>query len=170
MDVIKGRVLKYGDNINTDLIIPGKYLVLTSPAELAAHAMEGLDPQFPAKIKEYGVVVAGRNFGCGSSREHAPIALKHAGVKCILAESFARIFFRNAVNLGLPVLECRGVSERFDEGDEVRVSLAEGLVENLTKGLTLKTKPLPSFLLKILEAGGLMAYVESQLGGRNENL
>ncbi|HID18810.1 TPA: 3-isopropylmalate dehydratase, partial [Candidatus Bathyarchaeota archaeon] len=121
--IFEGKALKCGDNVDTDAIIPGKYLVLTRPEELAAHALEGLNPEFPSKIGEFTVLVAGRNFGCGSSREHAPLALKHAGVKCVLAESFARIFFRNAVNLGLPVLECQGVSSRIIEGDSLKVNL-----------------------------------------------
>lgn len=168
--IFEGKALKCGDNVDTDAIIPGKYLVLTSPEELAAHALEGLNPGFPRKIGEFDILVAGRNFGCGSSREHAPLALKHAGVKCVLAESFARIFFRNAVNLGLPVLECQGVSGRVVEGDSLKVNLREGLVENLSRGFTLKAKPLPGFLLKILELGGLTAYVEARLGGEYENL
>jgi len=162
--ILEGKALKYGDNINTDLIIPGKYLILTSPAELAAHAMEGGGPEFPRKIREHGILVAGRNFGCGSSREHAPLALKHAGTRCILAESFARIFFRNSVNLGLPVLECPGISRQVSTGDLLKVNLAEGYVENSTRGVRLKAKAFPDFLLKILERGGLMAYVEARLG------
>jgi 3-isopropylmalate/(R)-2-methylmalate dehydratase small subunit len=161
--IIEGKVLKYGDNVDTDLILPGKYLTLTDPQELAAHAMEGLDSDFHVKIKEAGILVAGRNFGCGSSREHAPIALKYAGVKCILAESFARIFFRNAVYIGLPVLECQGISRQVLEGDFLTVNLGEGLVENKSRNVKLKAKPLPDFLLKILRLGGLMPYIDSQL-------
>ena len=161
--IIEGKALKYGDNIDTDLILPGKYLTLTDPQELASHAMEGLDPEFNAKIKDFGILVVGRNFGCGSSREHAPLALKHAGVKCILAESFARIFFRNAVCVGLPVLECQGISSQTSEGDLLVVNLAEGQVENRTRNVTFKAKPLPDFFLKILKLGGLMPYIDSQL-------
>jgi len=163
--IFEGKALKCGDDVDTDAIIPGKYLVLTRPEELAAHALEGLSPELPGKIREFGILVAGRNFGCGSSREHAPLALKYAGVKCVLAESFARIFFRNAVNLGLPVLECKNVSSRIEEGDGLKVNLREGVIEDLSRGFTLKAKPLPGFLLKILELGGLMAYVETRLGG-----
>ena len=163
--IFEGKALKCGDNVDTDAIIPGRYLVLTRPEELAAHALEGLDPKLPARLRDFEILVAGRNFGCGSSREHAVLALKHAGVKCVVAESFARIFFRNSVNLGLPVLECGGISSRTMEGDRLRINLREGLVENLSQGFTLKAKPLPGFLLKILELGGLLAYVEERLGG-----
>jgi len=115
--MISGKVVKFADNINTDVIFPGKYMVLTDPTDIAKHAMEGLDPDFTKKAREGVVVVAGKNFGCGSSREHAPIALKYSGVKCVLAESFARIFYRNAINIGLPVLECIGISRKVEEGD-----------------------------------------------------
>jgi len=122
--MISGKAIKYGDNVNTDVIIPAKYLVLTlDPTELAKHAMEGLDPMFFKKAQGGAIIVAGKNFGCGSSREEAPLALKHAGVKCVLAESFARIFYRNAINLGVPVLECPGISGKVEDGDELMVNL-----------------------------------------------
>ncbi len=156
---IHGRAVKYGDDVNTDVIIPGKYLTSTDPKELAEHAMEGLDPSFTEKVKDMNIIVAGRNFGCGSSREQAPLALKHSGVKCILAENFARIFFRNAINIGLPVLESKGISENVDEGDELRVNLSVGVVENLSKKEVLQVTPLPDFLLKILDQG-LIEYVK----------
>lgn len=156
---IHGRAVKYGDDVNTDVIIPGKYLTSTDPKELAEHAMEGLDPSFTEKVKDMNIIVAGRNFGCGSSREQAPLALKHSGVKCILAENFARIFFRNAINIGLPVLESKGISENVDEGDELRVNLSAGVVENLSKKEVLQVTPLPDFLLEILDQG-LIEYIK----------
>lgn len=156
---IHGRAVKYGDDVNTDVIIPGKYLTSTDPKELAEHAMEGLDPSFTEKVKDMNIIVAGRNFGCGSSREQAPLALKYSGVKCILAENFARIFFRNAINISLPVLESKGISENVDEGDELRVNLSAGVVENLSKKEVLQVTPLPDFLLEILDQG-LIEYVK----------
>jgi len=158
---IRGRVIKYGDDVNTDIIIPGKFLVLTDPGELAAHAMEGLDAEFQGKVRERKIVVAGRNFGCGSSREQAPIALKHAGVQCVLAESFARIFYRNAINIGLPVLECEGISARVRDGDELRVNPRLGLVEDVSLVLRFKAIPVPDFLLEIMEKG-LVEYIKTR--------
>lgn len=160
---VEGRALKFGDNVNTDLILPGKYLVLTRPEDLAAHAMEGIDPEFLGKAREYGLVVAGVNFGGGSSREHAALALKHAGVRCVVAESFARIFFRNAVNTGLPVVVCPGVGSKVEEGDWLEVELEKGLVVNRSKGgETLKAKPFPGFLLEILKNGGLIPHLNKK--------
>ncbi|RLF16518.1 MAG: 3-isopropylmalate dehydratase small subunit [Thermoprotei archaeon] len=160
---LRGKVLKYGDNIDTDVIIPGKYLIHIEPEELAKHAMEGIDPSFPEKAKEGCILVAGRNFGCGSSREQAPVALKHAGVKAVVAESFARIFYRNAVNVGLPVIVCPQATSLFNEGDEAEVDLKEGLVKNLTTGAKAEFKPLPPMLLEILSAGGLVEYMKRRL-------
>jgi len=159
LKIIEGRVLKYGDNINTDVIYPGKYLVFTQPEEMAKHVMEGLDPEFPQKIKDYGLVVAGKNFGCGSSREHAPQSLKYAGCKCVLAESFARIFFRNAINIGLPIIECKGIYSKTDNGDKLQIDMERGIIKNLTKNEELKFKPFPEFLLKIFKSGGLIEYL-----------
>src|SRR5512143_2196183 len=130
---INAKVIKFGNNIDTDVILPGKWLSLIDPNELAKHAMEGLDPSFPQKAKGGVIVVGGKNFGCGSSREQAPLALKYAGVQCVLAESFARIFYRNSINIGLPVIECKGISQAFNEGDEVAVGLEEGKIQNLSK-------------------------------------
>lgn len=161
--VISGKVVKFGDNVDTDVILPGKYLVLINPEELAQHAMEGLDPNFPEKAKSGPIMVAGRNFGCGSSREQAPLALKHAGVKCVLAESFARIFFRNAINIGLPVLECRNVASKIDEGDEIAVNLETGKIRNLAKNTILITAQLPSFILEILSDGGLIENLRRKI-------
>jgi len=164
--IIEGKALKFGDDINTDLIFPGRYLTLTKPEELAKCAMVGADPDFPEKVKSYGVVVAGRNFGCGSSREHAPRALKYAGVKCILAESFARIFFRNAINIGLPILECRGVHSAVNEDDLLAIDMKKGVVEDHSTGKTLKAKPFPNFLIKIIDNGGLIEHINAEVKQR----
>ncbi|MEE8569978.1 MAG: 3-isopropylmalate dehydratase small subunit [Candidatus Bathyarchaeia archaeon] len=161
---IQGKVIKYGNNVNTDVIIPSKYLVLTDPFALAAHAMEALDSDFSQKIKERKIVVAGRNFGCGSSREQAPIALKYAGITCIVADSFARIFYRNAINIGLPLLECDGISAQIHDGDELRVNLEKGLIEDVSQGLRFNAVPIPSFLMAILEKG-LVDYIKSKRSG-----
>ncbi len=155
---LRGKVIKYGEDVNTDVIIPSKYLVYTDPNDLARYAMEGIDSSFLKKVKDRHIVVATRNFGCGSSREQAPIALKYAGVKAIVAESFARIFYRNAVNIGLPVLECLGVAEAIEDGDEIEVDVSSGVVRNITKGKTLNGNPTPKFLLKIMTKG-LVKYV-----------
>lgn len=160
--IFEGRALKYGDAVNTDVIFPGKFMALTKPDEMASAAMFGVDPDFPKKIKDYGIVVAGRNFGCGSSREHAPIAMKYAGTKCILAESFARIFFRNSVNIGLPILECRGIHAKVNQGDLVLADLSTGVIVNKTTGESIKAKPIPEFLQKILNSGGLIDYVNAK--------
>ena len=162
--IIQGKVIKYGNNVNTDVIIPSKYLVLTDPFALAAHAMEALDSDFSQKTKERKIVVAGRNFGCGSSREQAPIALKYAGITCIVADSFARIFYRNAINIGLPLLECDGISAQIHDGDELRVNLEKGLIEDVSQGLRFNAVPIPSFLMAILEKG-LVDYIKSKRSG-----
>ncbi len=147
------RAWKFGDDVDTDAIIPGRFLIINDPAELAKHAFEGVRPDF--KPSPGDVVVAGENFGCGSSREHAPLALKGAGIKCVIAKSFARIFFRNAINIGLPMLECRD-ADRISDGDVLEV---EGdTIKNLTKGETYRTAPLPEFLEEIVRAGGLIEY------------
>lgn len=162
--MISGKAIKYGDNVNTDVIIPAKYLVLTlDPTELAKHAMEGLDPTFFKRAQGGAIIVAGKNFGCGSSREEAPLALKHAGVKCVLAESFARIFYRNAINLGVPVLECSGVSSKVEDGDELMVNLEAGIIENRSKGLTLRATQLPEFIMEILNDGGLIEHLRKRI-------
>jgi len=161
MDAIQGKALKYGDGVNTDVIIPGKYLIYTDYKELAKHAMEGIDPNFLKKLGERKIIVAGTNFGCGSSREQAPIALKYAGVQCILADSFARIFYRNAINIGLPILECERISDNVDDGDELRIDFKGGSVEDISKRTKLKTNPVPDFLLKIMEKG-LIEYMKDK--------
>ncbi|UCE15759.1 MAG: 3-isopropylmalate dehydratase small subunit [Candidatus Bathyarchaeota archaeon] len=161
--MISGKAIKYGNNVNTDVILPGKYLILTlDPMELAKHAMEGLDPLFFRKAQGGAIIVAGRNFGCGSSREEAPLALKHAGVSCVLAESFARIFYRNAINLGLPVLECSGVSGKVEDGDELVVNLGTGTIKNRSKNLTLRATQLPEFVMEILGDGGLIEHLRKR--------
>jgi len=160
---VSGKTVKYGDNINTDLIIPGRYLILTDPLEMAKHAMEGLDPSFTQKSQGGVVMVVGHNFGSGSSREQAPIALKYAGVKCIIAKSFARIFYRNAINLGVPVLEVEDLWERVDEGDVLKVNLEKGLITNTTKGFSISTQPLPPFILELIEKGGLLNKLREML-------
>ena len=156
---LRGKVVKYGEDVNTDVIIPSKYLAYTNPNDLARYAMEGIDPSFVEKAKERQIIVAGKNFGCGSSREQAPIALKYAGVKGIVAESFARIFYRNAVNIGLPVLECLGIAKAVEDGDEIEADVGTGVVRNITKGKTLQGNSTPEFLLKIMEKG-LVQYVK----------
>ncbi|MEM0313006.1 MAG: 3-isopropylmalate dehydratase small subunit [Candidatus Bathyarchaeia archaeon] len=160
---VSGRVIKFGDNIDTDVIIPAKHLVLLDPNELARHAMEGLDPRFYEKARSGIILAAGKNFGCGSSREQAPIALKYAGVKCVIAESFARIFYRNAINIGLPVVECENVSGRIAEGDELIVDLENGFVKNLTKNTTFQVTKLPPFIMQILQDGSLIENLRRRL-------
>jgi 3-isopropylmalate/(R)-2-methylmalate dehydratase small subunit len=160
---IKGKAIKFGDNVDTDVILPGPYLVHTDPNELAKHAMAGLDPKFPEKAADGVVVVGGKNFGCGSSREQAPIALKYSGVKCVLAESFARIFYRNSITIGLPVLACAGVSGRVEEGDVLVVDLQSGEVEDRTNGSVLEATRLPEFIMEILEDGGLIEHLKRRI-------
>jgi 3-isopropylmalate/(R)-2-methylmalate dehydratase small subunit len=149
--------------VDTDVILPGKYLVLIDPKELAKHAMEGLDPTFPEKAKKGVIVVGGKNFGCGSSREQAPLALKHAGVQCVLAESFARIFFRNAINIGLPVSECKGISAAVDNGDELTVDFETGKIQNLSKKESFQVSKLPPFILEILLDRGLIENLRRRM-------
>jgi len=157
---IRGRVWRFGDNINTDLIIAGKYkLSITDLDELSEHAMEGVTPGFARKVRKGDLVVAGRNFGCGSSREQAPLVLKHLGVGAVIAKSFARIFYRNAINVGLPAVECRDVDEILD-GDILEVDLTEGKIRNLTRGKVHAVKAMPPVLWKILSNGGLVNYVK----------
>jgi 3-isopropylmalate/(R)-2-methylmalate dehydratase small subunit len=160
---IKGKAIKFGDNVDTDVILPGPYLVHTDPKELAKHAMEGLDPKFAEKAAGGVIVVGGKNFGCGSSREQAPIALKYSGVKCVLAESFARIFYRNSITIGLPVLACPGVSGRVEEGDMLVVDTQSGKVEDGTNGSVLQATKLPEFIMEILDDGGLIEHLKRRI-------
>ncbi len=160
---VSGPAIKFGKNIDTDVILPGKYLVLVDPYDLAKHALEGLDPDFPDKAKKGVIIVGGKNFGCGSSREQAPLALKYSGVKCVIAESFARIFFRNAINIGLPVIECKGISAAVDNGDELTVDFEAGTVQNLSKGKSFQVAKLPPFILEILSDGGLIENLRRRM-------
>jgi len=161
---VSGKAVVFGDNVNTDAIIPGKYLTLLDPVEMAKHAMEGLDPNFAEKAKNGVIIVAGQNFGCGSSREQAPLALKYAGVKCVLAGSFARIFYRNAINIGLPVLESLNVLEEVKEGDNLTVSLEEGRITDETSKRVINAAKLPEFIMEILQDGGLIAHLKKKGG------
>lgn len=154
--MITGKVIKYGNNVDTDVIIPARYLSTSNPQELAVHCMEDLDKDFKNKIATRNIMVAGKNFGCGSSREHAPIAIKASGISCIIAETFARIFFRNSINIGLPILECEEAANDIDENDEVSVELATGIITNKTTNKTYTAVPFPEFMQKIIEAEGLI--------------
>lgn len=159
--MIQGQSWVFGDNINTDLIIPARYLNTTDVAELASHCMEDEDPDFSRKIKPGDVIVGGANFGCGSSREHAPIAIKGAGISCVIAKSFARIFFRNSINIGLPIFECPQAADEARPGDEIGVDYEAGVISNLTRGKTYKTAPFPKEMRDIIAAGGLMNFVKT---------
>ena len=156
-----GTAHKYGDHVDTDVIIPARYLNTQSHEELAAHCMEDIDRDFPAKNRPGDIMVAGLNFGCGSSREHAPIAIKAAGVSCVIAKNFARIFYRNAINIGLAILECPAAGEGIDDGDEVSVDFDTGVINNVTKGETYQAEPFPPFIKDMIEKGGLMASLLS---------
>jgi 3-isopropylmalate/(R)-2-methylmalate dehydratase small subunit len=163
MKTIKGKAIKFGNNIDTDVILPGKWLSLIDPKELAKHAMEGICAGFPQKAEKGIIIVGGKNFGCGSSREQAPLALKYSGVQCVLAESFARIFYRNSINIGLPVIECKGISEVVADGDEVSVDLELGKIQNLTKKKTLQGTKMPPFIMEILSDGGLIENLRKRM-------
>lgn len=160
---IKGKAWKFGDDVDTDAIIPARYLNTTDPAALAAHCMEDADADFSRQVKAGDVIVAGKNFGCGSSREHAPIAIKAAGIGGVIAQSFARIFYRNAFNMGLAILECPAAAAAIKAGDEVEIDLGRGLITNLTRQEEYQAQPVPPFMQQLLEAGGLMAYVSAKL-------
>ncbi len=160
---IKGKSWKFGDDIDTDIILPGRYLVITDEDELAKHAMEGLDKKFPEKVEKGDIIIAGKNFGCGSSREHAPIALKGLGISVVVAESFARIFYRNAINVGLPLLESKNISKNITEGDELEIDINKGILKNLNSGKEFEVTGLPDFMLEILEKGGLINYLKENL-------
>lgn len=163
---LKGKVHKYGADVNTDVIIPARYLNLSDPAELAKHCMEGIDSEFISRVRPGDIIVATTNFGCGSSREHATIAIKAAGVSCVIAKSFARIFYRNAINIGLPILECDDAAEKSEAGDILEVELATGEIINATKGLVLKAKPYPNFMLELISAGGLIEHTKQKIAAR----
>ena len=159
---MKGRVWKFGDDVDTDAVIPGRYLILNTPKELAVHAFEGVRPEFAKEVHENDIIVAGNNFGCGSSREHAPIALKGTKIGCVIAKSFARIFFRNSINIGVALLECPD-TDRIDDGDEIEVDIATGVIENKTKGESYQATPLSDFVREIVDAGGLIEYTKRLL-------
>lgn len=168
--IIKGKVWKFKDNVDTDVIIPARYLSTSDPIELALHCMEDYDFEFVKKMNQGDIIVAGRNFGCGSSREHAPIALKAAGVSCIIAKSFARIFFRNAINIGLPIFESEEIADQCSEGDFLKVDTARGIIENINKDRAYKLNPLPPFIQNIISLGGLRGYVKEELRRREEDV
>ena len=156
----KGRVFKYGDNIDTDVIIPARYLKTSDSKELAAHCMEDIDTEFVNRVKQGDIMVGVKNFGCGSSREHAPIAIKESGISCVIAASFARIFYRNAINIGLPILECAEAAEAISDGDEVEVDFSTGEIRDLTSGKSFKAQPFPEFIQDIIASGGLIEAVK----------
>ena len=164
--MLKGKVHKYGADVNTDVIIPARYLSLSEPAELAEHCMEDIDKEFLSRLQPGDIIMATTNFGCGSSREHAPLAIKAAGVSCIIAKSFARIFFRNAINIGLPLLECDEAVDETDAGDILEVDLSGGKIRNVTKGMAFVAKPYPDFMAKLISVGGLIEYTKERLASR----
>ena len=158
----KGRVFKYGDNVDTDVIIPARYLNSSDPAELATHCMEDIDKEFVNKVNRADIIVADNNFGCGSSREHAPIAIKAAGVSCVIAETFARIFYRNAINIGLPIIECPDASRGIEDGDQVEVDFDSGVIFDRTRGTEFQGQAFPEFMQNIIQAGGLINYINAK--------
>ncbi len=162
MQSAKGTVFKYGDNVDTDVIIPARYLNSSDPAELATHCMEDIDKEFIQKVSKGDIIVATKNFGCGSSREHAPIAIKAAGVSCVIAETFARIFYRNAINIGLPIIECPEAAQAIEAGDTVEVNFDTGVITDVTKGTTYKGQAFPEFMQKIIAAEGLVNYINQK--------
>ena len=161
--MIKGKAIKYGDNVDTDVIIPARYLNTSDHKELASHCMEDIDKDFSKKINKGDIMIAGKNFGCGSSREHAPIAIKVSGISCIIAETFARIFFRNSINIGLPIMECEEAAKDIDENDEVSVDTISGVIKNITKNKTYKAVPFPEFMQKIIKSEGLINYIKEEV-------
>ena len=157
-----GSVFKYGDNVDTDVIIPARYLNITNYAELAEHCMEDIDKEFVKNVKKGDIMVANKNFGCGSSREHAPIVIKESGISCVIAETFARIFYRNAINIGLPIIECPAAAQGIEAGDEVEVDFDSGMIYNRTKGTEFKGQAFPEFMQRIIKAEGLINYINSK--------
>ena len=162
MNKANGKVIKYGDNVDTDVIIPARYLNSSDPKELATHCMEDLDSNFLNRMHPGDIMVAKKNFGCGSSREHAPIAIKACGISCVIAETFARIFYRNAINIGLPIIECPEAVEGIADGDEVEVDFDSGIISNKTKGTSFKGQPFPEFMQKIIACEGLVNYINAK--------
>jgi len=157
-----GNVFKFGDNVDTDVIIPARYLNAPDPSELAAHCMEDIDADFVNKVKQGDIITAGKNFGCGSSREHAPIAIKAAGVSCVIAETFARIFYRNAINIGLPIIESKEAAQNIEAGDEVEIDFDSGMIYDKTKGTEYRGQAFPEFMQKIIKAEGLINYINNK--------
>ena len=160
--IAKGIVHRYQDNVDTDVIRPARYLNTQDAKELASHCMEDIDAEFAKRVKDGDIMVAGLNFGCGSSREHAPLAIKTAGISCVIAKTFARIFYRNAINIGLPILECEAASEAIEAGDEVQVDFNTGIITNITKNETYQAEPFPEFIQEIIKAGGLMKSIKNK--------
>ena len=160
------RVFKYGDNVDTDVIIPARYLNAPSPEDLAKHCMEDIDPDFVNEVKSGDIMVAGANFGCGSSREHAPIAIRASGISCVIAKNFARIFYRNSINIGFPILECSEAVEKIKANDDVTVNFETGVITNNTTGENYKANAFPPFIGKIIENGGLLNYIKAKTGGK----
>lgn len=157
-----GKVYKYGNNVDTDVIIPARFLNTSDPAELATHCMEDIDTEFAKTVADGDVIVAENNFGCGSSREHAPISIKASGISCVIANTFARIFFRNAINIGLPILECSEAVKNTDAGDELDIDLNTGTIRNITKDMVFQAEPFPPFMRKIIDANGLIGYISEE--------
>ena len=162
MNKANGKVIKYGDNVDTDVIIPARYLNSSDPKELATHCMEDLDSNFLNRMHPGDIMVAKKNFGCGSSREHAPIAIKACGISCVIAETFARIFYRNSINIGLPIIECPEAVEGIEDGDEVEVDFDSGIITNKSKGTSFKGQPFPEFMQKIIACEGLVNYINAK--------
>ena len=156
---VKGKVFKYGDNVDTDVIIPARYLNTSDAKELAAHCMEDIDLDFVKNVKDGDIIVANKNFGCGSSREHAPLAIKTAGISCVIASTFARIFYRNSINIGLPILECDEAVKSIEAGDELEIDFSTGLIKNLTRNKEYQGEPFPEFMQKIIDNDGLIGYI-----------
>ncbi|GHS86943.1 3-isopropylmalate dehydratase small subunit [Synergistales bacterium] len=165
--ILEGSVWKYGDNVDTDVIIPARYLSTSVPSELAVHCMEDIDATFVKDVKKGDIIVAGNNFGCGSSREHAPLAIAGAGVSCVIAASYARIFFRNAINVGLPILECPEAIKEIEKGDAVEVNLEKGVITDKTKGKSWPARPFPQFLRDLIDKGGLVPWVRERLKAKS---
>ncbi|MDD2569377.1 MAG: 3-isopropylmalate dehydratase small subunit, partial [Clostridia bacterium] len=159
-----GKVFKYGDNIDTDVIIPARYLNTSNPSELAKHCMVDIDAAFAGKVQKGDIIVGGNNFGCGSSREHAPLSIKASGVSCVIAKSFARIFYRNSINIGLAIMECPEASEKTEQGDELSIDFDAGIIKNITKNESYKAEPFPEFIKNIIKADGLLKSLKNSLG------
>jgi 3-isopropylmalate/(R)-2-methylmalate dehydratase small subunit len=170
MTTITGHAFKYGDNVDTDVIIPARYLNTSDPAELGRHCMEDIDADFVKKVKKGDLIIASKNFGCGSSREHAPLAIKAAEVSVVIAETFARIFYRNAINIGLPIIECPAAAHGIEAGDEVEIDLASGLITNLSKNESYQGQAFPEFMQNIIAVGGLVNYVNTNEALRGRSL